>query len=100
MPEGSGKVHKNRLRESKMAKLCQSCGMPMNKDPGQGGIEADGSKSETYCSLCYQNGAFTQELSSAEEMQEFCVKVLSEKGMPKFMAWIFTRGIPKLERWQ
>lgn len=82
-----------------MAKVCQSCAMPMNKDPGHGGTEADGSKSETYCSLCYLDGAFTQDGITASEMQDFCVKVLQEKGMPKFMAWLFTRGIPKLDRW-
>ena len=24
---------------------------------------------------------------------------LEKKGMPRFMGWLFTRGIPKLERW-
>ena len=29
-----------------MSKNCQSCAMPMSKDPGQGGTEMDGSKSD------------------------------------------------------
>jgi hypothetical protein len=33
-------------------------------------------------------------------MQSFCIQKMKEQGMPKFIAWIFTRGIPKLERWK
>jgi len=33
-------------------------------------------------------------------MQSFCIQKMKEQGMPKFVAWIFTRGIPKLERWK
>ena len=83
-----------------MAKLCQSCSMPMNKDAEGGGTEADGSKSAKYCSLCYRDGNFTQPDITARQMQDFCIAVLEKRGMPRFMAWIFTRSIPKLERWQ
>ncbi|MFW6044069.1 MAG: zinc ribbon domain-containing protein [Marinilabiliaceae bacterium] len=40
-------------------KFCQSCGMPMKKDPEKGGSHADGAKSIRFCSYCYQNGDFT-----------------------------------------
>ena len=83
-----------------MSGKCQSCGMPLARDPQGGGTEADGSRSTTYCSLCFEVGAFKQPDITASEMQDFCVKVLSEKGMPRIMAWMFTRGIPKLDRWQ
>lgn len=83
-----------------MAKLCQSCSMPMKKDPNGGGTNADGSKSTTYCSLCYRDGTFTQPSFTAKQMQDFCVEQLKKKGMPTVVAWLFTRSIPKLERWQ
>ena len=83
-----------------MNKFCQSCGMPMNKDPGQGGTNADGSKSSDYCSLCYQDGAFFNPEFTAKQMQAFCIEKMHEQGMPKFVAWLFTRNIPKLARWQ
>ena len=83
-----------------MAKVCQSCGMPMDKDPAGGGTEADGSRSETYCSLCYDAGAFRMNGISAQEMQDFCIDALHKKGMPRFMGWALTRGIPKLDRWR
>lgn len=75
--------------------------MPFNKDPQGGGIEKDGSKSNKYCSFCYQNGNFTSpEINTPQKMQEFCIEKMKEQGMSKFIAWIFTRGIPKLERWK
>jgi hypothetical protein len=38
------------------AKNCQSCGMPMSRDPNGGGTNADGSTSLKYCSHCYAGG--------------------------------------------
>ncbi len=85
----------------KTNKICQSCGMPMSKDPKNGGTEKDGSKSNKYCSYCYQNGNFTNpEIDTPQKMQVFCIQKMREQGLPKFIAWIFTRGIPKLERWK
>lgn len=83
-----------------MAQVCQSCGMPMTKDPGGGGTEADGSKSVVFCSLCYDAGAFRMQGISVEEMQAFCIDALQKKGMPRFMGWALTRGLPKLDRWE
>lgn len=82
-----------------MSKSCQSCGMPIKRDPQQGGTNSDGSKSTEYCSLCYKNGKFLQPDFTASEMQNFCIEKISECGMPKFAAWLFTRGIPRLKRW-
>ena len=85
----------------KRNKFCQSCGMPMSKDPQKGGSEKDGSKNQKYCSYCYQSGEFTSpEIDTPQKMQVFCIGKMKEQGMPKFIAWIFTRGIPRLERWK
>jgi len=83
-----------------MARICQSCGMPLSKDPQGGGTNGDGSKSPLYCSLCYQDGQFRQPDFTARQMQDFCVEALRTKGMPRVMAWLLTRGIPKLGRWR
>lgn len=84
-----------------MGKVCQSCAMPMNRDPGGGGTEADGSKTDKYCSLCYQDGAFTNpEVTTAKQMQDFCIVHMKQHGMPGLMAWVLTRPIPRLERWR
>ena len=83
----------------KTYKYCQSCGMPLKKDEKGGGTNADGSKSAMYCSLCYENGAFTNPNMSAQEMQKLVKGKLKEMGFPGFVAGFFTKGIPKLERW-
>jgi len=80
-------------------KFCQSCGMPMKKDPLHGGTNSDGTRNEKYCSYCYQNGTFTFN-GTVEEMQEFCKGKMVEQGSNKFMAWLFTRGMKRLERWK
>ena len=83
-----------------MSKTCQSCAMPLKKDPKGGGTEKDGSKSAKYCSLCYRDGAFTQPDMTAKEMQALAKGKLKELGFPGFLAGFFTAGIPKLERWR
>lgn len=45
--------------ENKLARFCLSCGIPMHKNPQNGGSENNGCKSVLYCSYCYQNCAFT-----------------------------------------
>jgi hypothetical protein len=89
-------------KKTKMAKknkFCKSCGMPMKQDPQGGGTNADGSKSENYCSYCYQNGDFTYN-GTVGEFQEFCRQKMVEGGHSKFSAWFFTRGMKRLERWK
>lgn len=84
----------------KTYKNCQSCGMPLKKDPKGGGTNADGSKSGMYCSHCYENGKYTMPDMTAPNMQERVKEKLKEMGFPGFLAGFFTRGIPKLERWK
>ncbi|WP_299124303.1 zinc ribbon domain-containing protein [uncultured Winogradskyella sp.] len=85
--------------KTKTNKFCQSCGMPIKKDPKLGGTNSDGSKNDLYCSYCYQNGEFTFK-GTVKEMQDFCKGKMVEQGSSKFLAWLFTRGIPRLERWK
>jgi len=80
--------------------MCQSCGMPLSKDPQGGGTNADGSKSAVYCSYCYQNGAFIAPDITALQMQEFVVEKLKEMHYPGFIAKFFAKNIPNLERWK
>lgn len=85
----------------KTHKKCQSCGMPLSKDPKGGGTEANGILSEKYCSYCYENGQFLQPEITAKEMQAFVKEKLKEMGgFVKLFAGFFSKGIPKLERWK
>jgi len=83
----------------KKYKNCQSCGMPLNRDPKGGGTNADGSISNKYCSYCYENGSFTYE-GKVADFQEFCRIKMIEGGHSRFTAWLFSRGMKRLERWK
>lgn len=79
--------------------ICQSCGMPMSKDPQGGGKNADGSLNTIYCSYCYDNGEFRYK-GTVQQFQEFCKEKMIEGGHNKFVAWLFTRGMKRLQRWK
>jgi hypothetical protein len=81
-------------------KNCQSCGMPMRRDEKGGGTNADGSKSDMYCSHCYESGQFCLPNISGPEMQRRVKEKLKESGFPGIACWFFTRQIPKLARWK
>jgi len=85
---------------TKKNKICQSCGMPLKQDPQGGGTEANGSKSELYCSYCYQGGKFTAPDFTVKEMQAFCVEKMVEMKMPRLVAKFFVLSLPRLERWK
>ncbi len=54
--------------------ICQSCGMNMNS-PEDFGANADATPNQEYCTYCYQNGAFTRDVTM-EEMLESNLKFL------------------------
>lgn len=81
-------------------KNCQSCGMPMKKDPQQGGTNSDGTKNLMYCSYCYANGTFSKLDMTMDEMKTLVKEKLKEMGFPGFITGWFTKGIPKLKRWK
>lgn len=56
-------------------KFCQSCGMPLADDCK--GTNANGSHNEDYCSWCYKDGTFVQEMTM-EQMIEHCAQFTNE----------------------
>ena len=81
-------------------KSCQSCGMPMKKDEKGGGTNTDGTRSTMYCSKCYENGKYTNPDITVDQMQALVKEKIKEFGFPGFLAGLFTKNIPKLERWK
>lgn len=83
-------------------KICQSCGMPLDKDPNGGGTNADQSKSDKYCSFCYQEGKFTDEGITLEGKIEKNIRMaVSRLNMPENQAREMAESmLPKLERWR
>jgi hypothetical protein len=86
---------------AKTYKQCQSCGMPLKKDPLGGGGEKDGSRSTMYCSSCYADGSFKHPDISVAKMQTLIDRILKEEmKWPKILRWMAKRQLPSLERWK
>ena len=81
-------------------RFCQSCGMPMEKDPKNGGTNPDGTKTHKFCSFCYEKGVFKDHFTGADEMIESVKGKLKEMGYGSLKRWFFTSHIPSLERWK
>jgi len=74
--------------------------MPLAKDKRGGGWNADGTKSLKYCSYCYRDGAFTRPDLTVRQMRQMAMGIVVKKGFPRFLAWLITARIPRLERWR
>ena len=55
--------------------FCHSCGKPIEKTEDVG-TNADGSKNNEYCRLCFQNGKFTHPELTTEQMIEVVASIL------------------------
>ncbi len=81
--------------------ICQSCGMPLNMDPGKGGTNLDKSKSDKYCSFCFQDGKFVDEGTTLQGKIEKNIQIAVKMGMPESKAREQVETIlPTLERWK
>ena len=83
-------------------KICQSCGMPLDKDPNYGGTNADQSRSGKYCSFCYKDGKFLDEGITLEEKIEMNIQIaVLRMNIPENIARETAQNIlPTLERWK
>lgn len=84
---------------------CQSCGMPMTT-ADQHGTNSDGSANPDYCTYCYKEGKFTQEITM-DEMIEHCAQFVdefnkdAEKKVTKEDAIArMKQFFPQLKRWK
>jgi hypothetical protein len=81
---------------------CQSCGMPLSSEFANLGTNADGTKTDEYCSFCFQNGEFTAPNQTLEEMIKSSIEnMTADLNMPpEKAAELANSFIPKLRRWQ
>jgi Putative zinc ribbon domain len=80
--------------------ICQSCSMPLKRDPNGGSTNADGTINDTYCSYCFKDGNFILKDVDVKTFQEHCRLKMIEGGHNKIIAWLFTRGLSRLDRWK
>jgi Putative zinc ribbon domain len=73
--------------------------MPLSRDSEGGGTNADGTRSQEFCSHCYANGTFTEPDLTAEQMVIKVRGKMREMKIPGFLAGFMVKGIPRLRRW-
>ena len=83
---------------------CQSCGMPLGFPLTDEffGTNADGSRNKGYCQFCFQNGNFTKQDLTMEEMIRTSVEhMTTQLEFPKEKAERLAHEIiPGLRRWK
>lgn len=83
-----------------MEKYCQSCGMPLSGQDELLGTTATGSRTDEYCSYCYENGQFKQPDLTLAGMIEICVPHMKKHGMTEVAARkLLEEHLPRLNRW-
>jgi len=86
--------------EEPQVQICQSCGMPMQKNEDFG-TNTDRSKNEEYCHFCYKDGTFTDKGITMEEKINKNVEIARKMGVPEEKAREMANNIiPKLKRWK
>ena len=50
--------------------------------------------------ISFADGAFSAPDATVEEMREYSIKGMTEKGWPKFIASFLTKNTRNLPRWQ
>ncbi|MFZ2681761.1 MAG: zinc ribbon domain-containing protein [Patescibacteria group bacterium] len=83
----------------KLGAQCQSCAMPMSKDPENGGLNADGTKSTDYCSFCLRNGEFCAK-ETLEDFRKGLDEMLKAKGLSWWIRKLTWYQLPTLKRWK
>ncbi len=72
---------------------CESCLMPLHKDPGT-------RENDRYCSLCFKNGELCYKGNDLKEFQKICYESMRRSGINKFLAKIYTFMIRFAPRWK
>ena len=79
--------------------FCQSCSMPLDK-PEVLGTEKDGSKSNEYCTYCYQNGSFINPNMTLDEMKTLVKTQMGKMKMDAGVINMAVSSLPNLKRWR
>jgi hypothetical protein len=79
--------------------LCQSCGMPLDKEDIKG-TEKNGLKSNEYCKYCYENGVFKHPKMSLDEMKNNVENTMKKLEIHHYEIQKAVNILPALKRWK
>ena len=72
---------------------CESCMMPLSKDPRVSG-------SDKYCSYCFKDGKLCYEGNDVNEFKKVCYEEMRKKGTNPLLAKFYTWMIGFAPRWK
>lgn len=72
---------------------CESCLMPLKKDPQISG-------SDKYCSHCFKDGTLCYQGTDLREFQKLCYQGMVRGGMNRWKAKFFTFMVRFAPRWK
>jgi hypothetical protein len=80
--------------------FCQSCGFNMRRDPDFG-TEQSGAMTERYCSGCYQDGKFVEDVKTPEEfINAAVVRIAAQRKQAVGKTRLdLKKELPRLARW-
>ena len=80
---------------------CQSCAMPMDKTE-LFGTNKDETRSNGYCTFCFQNGKFTEPEMTMQQMVDKCVRIMVQRNImvEEDARKLMAGAIPNLKRWK
>ncbi|MFZ1654928.1 MAG: zinc ribbon domain-containing protein [Candidatus Moraniibacteriota bacterium] len=73
--------------------MCESCMMPLDKDPGE-------QEDDRYCSYCFKDGKLCYEGTDLKEFQRIAYENMVKQGMNKYKAKFFAWMIRFAPRWK
>jgi len=79
--------------------LCQSCGMPLNKEEVKG-TEKNGLKTDDYCKYCYENGTFKNPDINLEDMKKNVQNQMKKMQLHENVIQKAVNILPVLKRWK
>lgn len=96
---GALDVPVTRLLEMPPEPCCQSCALPLAQESDHG-AEADGTKSEEYCTWCYPDGSFAGEESLDAVIEQSAPYMAEGVGISRDEAVSYLAVVlPTLKRW-
>jgi radical SAM superfamily enzyme len=73
--------------------------MPLDK-PELLGTEKDGTKSNEYCTYCYQNGSFVNPNMKLDEMKVLVKEQMEKRKIDSSIINMAVSSLPHLKRWR
>jgi len=79
--------------------VCQSCGMPLDKESVKG-TEENGLKTNDYCKYCYENGVFKDPEMNLQEMKKNVQNQMKKLQLHEYVIQKAITILPSLNRWK